>query len=281
MADENVNFVSASKIKKNKKRAHPWAFPLGLAIALLAIIGLITVIVAGVGGIEKAVRKSQNIDDYNTMLTPVVMNDPDTFDDISKANMNELMDISIWSILKSNLSPDTYEYSDNGMIIPEADVTAQFKKLFGTEIEPVQATVTGYGYEFVYDAAKKSYIIPITGIEPTYTPDVVDVAKKSNMIVLTVGCLSSEKWAQDSDGKMVAPEPDKYIKVTLRENSDGGYYISALQATSKPETASTLASQTTTKAPETTTVATTAVSTTVAETQALAADTTAAQTAEE
>lgn len=35
---------------------------------------------------KKAVIKSKNIDEYNTMLTPVVMNDPDPFDDITKAN---------------------------------------------------------------------------------------------------------------------------------------------------------------------------------------------------
>lgn len=37
---------------------------------------------------------------------------------------------------------------------------------------------------------------------------------------------------------MVAPEPDKYMKVTLRER-DGAYYISALQSTLPPETATT------------------------------------------
>ncbi len=235
MTEETVVFTSP---KKKKKRAHPWAFPLGLVIALLSVIGLVTVIVAGVGGVQKAIIKVKNIDEYNAMLTPVVMNDPDMFDDLSKADMAKLIDISVWSILKSDLSPDTYEYSDSGMLIPEEDVTAAYTKLFGTEIAPVHQTVTGYGYEFTYDSAQKAYTIPMTGIEPTYTPDVVDVDKTSNSIVLTVGCLSSEKWAQSSDGKMVAPEPDKYIKVTLREK-DGGYYISAIQATSSPETATT------------------------------------------
>lgn len=249
MADEMEYYRPARK--KKKKHAHPWAFPIGLVIALLSIVGLVTVIVAGVGGVQRAIIKAKNIDEYNTMLTPVVMNDPDMFDDLSKADMNDLIDISVWSILKSDLSPDTYEYSDEGMLIPEADVTAQYTKLFGTEVPPVHATVTGFGYEFVYDSAKKCYVIPLTGIEPTYTPDVVTVDKKSNTIVLTVGYLSSDKWAQSSDGNMVAPEPDKYVKVTLREK-DGAYYISAMQATANPETATTQPSQTTTAAPTTT-----------------------------
>lgn len=240
----------ANKAKKHKKGARRWAFPLGLLIAVLAIIGAVTVLVAGVGAAKNAVQKSRNFDEYNKMLTPVVMNDPDAFDDITNANPEQLIDISVWAILKSNLSPDQYEYGENGMIIPEADVTASFEKLFGTEIRPTHGTVQGYGYEFTYDASKQTYTIPLTGIVPTYTPRVVDLDKTNNSIVLTVAYIGGDQWAQDSEGNMVAPEPDKYMKVTLREK-DGSYYIGALQNTATPETATTLAAATT-AAPETT-----------------------------
>ncbi|MGN0572237.1 MAG: hypothetical protein ACI4K9_08670 [Candidatus Fimenecus sp.] len=244
----------AGKIKKHKKGARRWAFPLGLLIAVLALVGAVTVLVAGVGAAKNAVQKSRNFDEYNKMLTPVVMNDPDAFDDITNANPEQLIDIAIWSILKSDLAPDQYEYGESGMIIPEADVTASFEKLFGTEIRPTHGTVEGYGYEFTYDANKQTYTIPLTGVVPTYTPRVVDLDKTNNSIVLTVAYLGGDQWAQDSEGNMVAPEPDKYMKVTLREK-DGSYYISALQNTATPETATTAATETTTAAPTTTTAA--------------------------
>ena len=114
----------ANKTKKHKKGARRWAFPLGLLIAVLALVGAVTVIAAGVGAAKNAVQKSRNFDEYNKMLTPVVMNDPDAFDDITNANPEQLIDIAIWSILKSDLAPDRYEYGESGMIIPEADVTA-------------------------------------------------------------------------------------------------------------------------------------------------------------
>ena len=104
-----------SEANVNKKRKNRWAFPLGLVITVFAVIGLVCVILAGVNATKKAVIKSKNIDEYNTMLTPVVMNDPDPFDDITKANKNQLIDISVWSILKSNLSPDKYEYGEDGI----------------------------------------------------------------------------------------------------------------------------------------------------------------------
>ena len=66
-----------SEANVNKKRKNRWAFPLGLVITVFAVIGLVCVILAGVNATKKAVIKSKNIDKYNTMLPPVVMNDPD------------------------------------------------------------------------------------------------------------------------------------------------------------------------------------------------------------
>ncbi|MGN0561162.1 MAG: hypothetical protein ACI4K8_08915, partial [Candidatus Fimenecus sp.] len=80
----------ANKTKKHKKGARRWAFPLGLLIAVLALVGAVTVIAAGVGAAKNAVQKSRNFDAYNKMLPPVVMNDPDAFDDITNANPEQL-----------------------------------------------------------------------------------------------------------------------------------------------------------------------------------------------
>lgn len=225
---------TAQEMNAKKRRSKRWAFPLGLTIALLSVIGAVAIIVSGVRAAGTLIDRSRNYEEYNVMLTPVVQNDPDTFDDISQANPAQLIDISIWAILKSNLEPDKYAYSDAGMLIPEADVTAKFHELFGAEAQPQHASVEGYGYEFAYDAAQRRYTIPLTGIVPIYTPRVTDADKKSSTVVLTVGYLAGDQWAQNENGDMVAPEPDKYMKITLRRG-ENGYYISAIQATSAPE----------------------------------------------
>lgn len=225
---------------KKHKGTHKGAFPMGSVVIILALIGLATVIVLAVFGIKNIISKSKNYDEYNKLLTPVVLIDPKGFDDITKADMNELLEMSIWAILKSDISPDTYETGAGGIIIPEKDVEASFKKLFGTEVKPVHATVEGYEYEFTYDADAKTYAIPITSIAPIYTPNVVSVKKSADTVVLTVALLSGEAWQQGEDGSMVPPAPDKYIKVTLRVK-DGTQAISAIQATTTPETGTTLA----------------------------------------
>lgn len=223
---------------KKHRGTHKAAFPIGLLITLLAAIGIVTIVVSAVKGIGGAVERSKNYDEYNKMLTPVVLIDPDNFDDITKADMNQLIEISIWSLLKSDIAPDTYETNESGMVIPKADVEKQFITLFGTEITPTHVTVEGYGYEFTYNETAGTYTIPLTGVIPIYTPKVVDKSTSSDTVVLTVACLAGEAWEQDEFGNMKEPQPDKYIKVTLREK-DGAQYISAIQATTTPEIAPT------------------------------------------
>lgn len=230
--------MTGEEVKKHKG-THKAAFPIGIAVTALALIGLATVLVLIGTGIKNLAAKNKDYTEYNKLLTPVVLIDPSGFDDITKADMSELIEMSVWAILKSDISPDTYNIGEGGIIIPEADVTEQFKKLFGTEVTPVHATVEGYEYEFTYDADDKTYTIPITGIVPIYTPKVVDKEKSADQIILTVALIAGEAWQQGADGAMVEPEPDKYLRVTLRVK-DGVQFISAIQATTTPETATTL-----------------------------------------
>ena len=222
----------------NGKSGHKMAFPVGLIVVALAVIGLITVVIAGVKGIGMAVEKSKNYEEYEKLLTPVVHIDPNTFDDITKAEMSQLLEISLWSLLKSDIAPDTFPTNENGLSIPKNAVEEEFVELFGTQITPVHGTIEGYGIDFIYDNTSETYTVPLTGVTPIYTPDVVDVSKTSDTVVITVACISGDAWEQGENGEMVPPTPDKYLRVTLRE-MDGNLFISAIQNTTAPETATT------------------------------------------
>lgn len=220
------------------KNGHKAAFPIGLIVVILAVVGLITVIVAGVKGVDAAIDKTKKYEEYEKFFTPVVLIDPDTFDDITKADMSQLMEISLWSLLKNDVAPDSFESNENGLSIPKSAVEEEFVELFGSEITPVHGTVEGYGIDFVYDTASESYTVPLTGVTPIYTPDVVKVTKTTDTVVVTVACLAGDAWEQSDNGEMVAPTPDKYIKITLRENNEN-LFISAIQNTTAPEVAIT------------------------------------------
>lgn len=224
--------VSAKKHRRNKA-----AMPVGITVIVFAVIGLAAVIAGIIFGVGKLTDQSAKKSEYESFITPVIMFDPDPFDDVTKGNQEQLINAAIWALLKSDLDTSVYATDDGNLSIPQKDVEKYFSKLFGPEAKPEHTSVTGLGYEFSYDSAKQVYIVPITGVEPIYTPRVFEISKKGNTVELLVGYLGSSQWAQAENGDMVEPEPDKYVTVILRESSDG-YYVSAIRSTNAPETES-------------------------------------------
>lgn len=223
---------------KKRKGQNKLAFPLGLAIIIFAIVGVIFAVSSGINAVKDLTDNSEKKIEYETMLIPVVMYDPDMFDDVSSANINQLTVCAVWSIIKDeSIYPGKYETDDQGNImIPAEDVEAEFAELFGTDVIPTHIGVKGNFDEFSFNEQSRCYLVTSAGTVPIYTPKVAEIDKTSNTVVLKVGYLAAEAWAQDSAGNFIQPEPSKYVNVTLREN-ENGYYISAMQATDTPENA--------------------------------------------
>ncbi|MBO5936429.1 MAG: hypothetical protein J6Q79_02310 [Clostridia bacterium] len=213
-----------------KKRSKPNLI-VGILVLALALVGCVSLVIAAMQSIDKTIsdKNAEKYGKYEDFIAPVIMNDPDTFDDVTVADPGQLMSIAIWSVLDSNPKPDKYEYIDDGMLLPESEVEEKFISLFGSEVRINHTNVDGGGIDFRYSEKKKAYVIPITGITPIYTPKVTDAKEKTSSIELTVGYLYSGDWQQDSQGNMISPEPGKYMKITLGINSDGTYFVRAIQ----------------------------------------------------
>lgn len=225
---------------EKKKKKNKLAFPIGILTVILAIIGLVTVVSFSVDTVRNLTDKTADKKEYEQMLKPVVMFDPDPFDDLTQADVSQLLNSAVWSLLMSETGTDQYPYSEGenfGIVVPQADIEKHFKKLFGTEIDiaSMHSSIDMSGYDIVYDAALKSYILPITGIESAYTPKVYEIEEQGSSLILSVGYIGNSAWVQIADGEYTAPEPDKYMKITLRKGSDGTMYVSSIQSTDSNE----------------------------------------------
>ncbi len=227
--------MAESKKRKGQSRL---AFPIGLIIIVFAIIGVVFAVSAGVDGVKQLADNSEKKLEYEEMLIPVVMYDPDMFDDVSAANIDQLTVCAVWAVIKDeSIYPGKYQTDDQGNImIPAEEVNKKFVQLFGTGVVPTHIGVKGNFDEFVFNEQSQCYLVTSAGTVPIYTPDVEEIDKSSNTVVLKVGYLAAEAWAQDEAGNFIQPEPSKYVNITLREN-ESGYYISAMQPADAPDNA--------------------------------------------
>lgn len=235
---------------RRKKRSKTSMTVFGFIIFVLAVIGIVSVVRGSVNTVKNLSDDSGLKEKYEKYLSTVIMNDPDTFDDITGADPKQLISIAIWTLLESDTAPDDYEYVDAGMLVPAADVEKTFTSLFSTDVTPTHCTVDGgEAIEFKYDSTRKAYIVPITGISPVYTPDVIEINKKGTTVILTVAYLASADWEMAKDGSMVPPTPSKYVKVSMREDADGNTYISSIQNAADADYISVTTTEKETKAP--------------------------------
>ncbi len=229
--------MDETKTKKPSKVS----FLLGLVVLLFAVIGLVLMIYHSVLYIKSTYASEGEFAQYNSFLIPVAAVDADPFDDITAADSEQLLNASVWLILSKATTPDTYPYQSGYMLIPQKDVEQAYMSMFGPETAAgiTHGDINAYNCTFLYDSTEKVYKIPVTAITPVYTPRVTDVKKSGTSLVVTAEYIAAERAITDSEGNIMLPEPDKVMKITLRE-LQGSYYISAVQTISFtiPETVS-------------------------------------------
>lgn len=221
------------------RRSHKWAFPLGLILTALAVVGAVTLVRMAVNGIQNQLSNQEEYQRYEEFLSKIIVHDPDPFDSVASvplANISQLLDISIWSILKGDdATPENLPQDDEGnMLIDQEKVAAEFEKLFG-ERPPKHASIEGSDFEFIYDPETKVYRVPVTGALNIYSPRVIDAKKTGSNIELTVEYLAFNDFKLDSRGYRIEPvDAAKTMLITLFVQPDESFRVGAIrQATGK------------------------------------------------
>ncbi len=216
--------------KKKTKKRHIGSFILGFAVIAFSVFGAIEAVRFVVDKTSAVTSSASKNAEYEEFLEPFVLIDPSPFDDVSTADPVDLLDAAVSALIFHSDKINTYEVFEGeitGLLVPQADVESFFVHLFGNETVLSHTAVTDSFYGTVYNSEKKAYIIPITGIDPLYTPKVYDVKKTGSSITLKIGYIIGSEWAQIENGEYTAPSPAKYMNITLREDSNG-YHIGSL-----------------------------------------------------
>ncbi len=207
------------KISINKKVVF------GGIVLIFAIIGLISSLSFIFGAVGDILNGSKTKEEMEWFITPVVMQDPPTFESPSEATNTTIITAGVWKFI---MTQDTSKYpvdEFNFITVPQSDIEVQIKKIFG-EISYTHETVGDTELMITYNSEAKSYIFPATPHVLPYTPRVDSVKRSGNDRILTVSYIPPGiSWQGDITGNKYEPEPEKIMKYTLREISKGEYNL--------------------------------------------------------
>ena len=222
---------------------------LGLLVAILVIVGFVTVLRAGVGAVANLFDDTAQKQEYEDKLEGLVLFDPMPFDGIENIDDLTLREAAVWGCIYNiqetqggfdnyNTDPDTEQ-----LLLPSLDVDAYLTKLLGPGFKLTHRSFEMEDMTIEFDDATQCYKIPVTGTVGYYRAVVTKLFKRSGKLHVTVGYIPTTS-TDDSIINVSSDTPTKYMDY-LFERQSGSWYLTGLtESETKPEsTAASTASE--------------------------------------
>ena len=205
---------------------------LGLLVAILVIVGFVTVLRAGVGAVANLFDDTAQKQEYEDKLEGLVLFDPMPFDGIENIDDLTLREAAVWGCIYSiqetqggfdnyNTDPDTEQ-----LLLPSLDVDAYLAKLLGPGFKLTHRSFEMEDMTIEFDDATQCYKIPVTGTVGYYRAVVTKLFKRSGKLHVTVGSIPTTS-TDDSIINVSSDTPTKYMDY-LFERQSGSWYLTGL-----------------------------------------------------
>ena len=205
---------------------------LGLLVAILVVVGFVTVLRAGVGAVANLFDDTAQKQEYEDKLEGLVLFDPMPFDGIANIDDLTLREAAVWGCIYSiqetqggfdnyNTDPDTEQ-----LLLPSLDVDAYLAKLLGPGFKLTHRSFEMEDMTIEFDDATQCYKIPVTGTVGYYRAVVTKLFKRSGKLHVTVGYIPTAS-NDDSIINVSSDTPTKYMDY-LFERQSGSWYLTGL-----------------------------------------------------
>ena len=218
---------------------------LGLVIAVLVLIGVLTVLHTGVNAVAKLFDDTAQKQEYEDKLEGLVLFDPMPFDGIENIDDLTLREAAVWGCIYNiqetqggfdnyNTDPDTEQ-----LLLPSVEVDAYLARLVGPSFKLTHRSFEMEDMTIEFDESSQCYKIPVTGTVGYYRAVVTRLFKRSGQLHVTVGYIPTSS-TDDSIINQSSDTPTKYMDY-LFERQSGSWYLTGLtESETKPDsTAST------------------------------------------
>ena len=229
--------------RQHRRRARQ---ALGAVIALLVLIGAVTVLRAGVGAVATLFDDTAQKQEYEDKLEGLVLFDPVPFDGIENIDDLTLREAAVWGCVYSiqetqggfdnyNTDPDTEQ-----LLIPSVDVDAYLAKLVGPSFKMTHKSFEMDDMTIEFDETTQCYKIPVTGSVGSYSATVTKLFKKGGKLHVTVGYIPTQS-ADDSILNTSSDTPTKYMDYIFTRQSGSWYLTGLTDSETKPEASASTA----------------------------------------
>ena len=204
----------------------------GSLVLLLAIVGVVFIATNIGKQIYFAATDDTKLREYDTFLTPVVMQDPQPFVSPDKATEDFVLNASLWRTITANNGTNYTEYDDAGkVLVPLGDVVQACHDLFGPDCQ-LQPKTPAEETFFEYNSDENKFHVALYSSDSTFIPYTDSAKKQGDSTVLRVGYVSpSDAWRTQNSSTITAPKPTKYMEYVLKTDpSTNKEYIYAIQA---------------------------------------------------
>ena len=213
---------------------------LGLLVAVLVLVGAVTVVRAGVRTVANLFDDTQQRQEYEDKLEGLVLFDPVPFDGIENIDDLTLREAAVWGCVYSiqetqggfdnyNTDPDTEQ-----LLLPSVDVDAYLAKLVGPSFKMTHKSFEMDDMTVEFDETTQCYKIPVTGSVGTYRATVTRLFKKDGLLHVTVGYIPTQS-ADDSILNTASDTPTKYMDYLFSRQSGSWYLTGLTDSETKPE----------------------------------------------
>ena len=213
---------------------------LGLLVAVLVLVGAVTVVRAGVRTVANLFDDTQQRQEYEDKLEGLALFDPVPFDGIENIDDLTLREAAVWGCVYSiqetqggfdnyNTDPDTEQ-----LLLPSVDVDAYLAKLVGPSFKMTHKSFEMDDMTVEFDETTQCYKIPVTGSVGTYRATVTRLFKKDGLLHVTVGYIPTQS-ADDSILNAASDTPTKYMDYLFSRQSGSWYLTGLTDSETKPE----------------------------------------------
>lgn len=198
---------------EEKPKKSRFFFGFAVFVVIMAVIGCISTVKLVVGFTGSLLDNTSLKNEFAQFIFPVVVNDIAPFESADEVPDSSKISCAIWNILL-NSDTSAYEGSNLGLTIPEYDVSASCRQLFGSSVSLEHQTVGTAEMRFTYDEVNHTYTANKNIRYLTYSPKVISISKSSDVYTVVVGYLPPTVAAVAGVSGLSA-EPEKYMEYTI------------------------------------------------------------------